>query len=482
LKPVHFATCVWGHWHLDMLIRIVWPCLLAEGNLPAFMRQGTATYRICTTRSDQSKLRQAPGFQPISRLLPIEFIDTPTERPEPQFHMDRFMAAMQEAHDDHAIFFNVWPDVVFANNTLDNAARAIKKGAAGCMLPSLRVVSETCVEDVLNAFSTSPDAAISIASGDLVRLGVRHMHPLSITGVANALHGRPETGLMFRVRGEGLISRTCGSNWLFMDPERLNITADGAILTSDPNPARMVHIVADSDDLFFLSLAPLYKELETFRPRHSNDVLDIARLTMLPHVKISPFIEPLDRISMRLHYGAMNEAAWRPVLQQSEAALRRVRMMRALMQIWELLREHGCRQASRLISLALFTIPLPTSFLIEQPVTIFAPSDDAIAALPPGEFSRLVDRKFRRELLTAILGHVGADGPVAAGEGGTQYRSAAGGAIHLQTAGSEVVLDKRARIMKDLRSGPHRVCIIDQVLGLAGRAERVRRPRRACHA
>ena len=53
MKPVHFSTCVWGPWHLDMLTRIVWPCLLADGNLPAFMREFAATYRICTTRRDQ---------------------------------------------------------------------------------------------------------------------------------------------------------------------------------------------------------------------------------------------------------------------------------------------------------------------------------------------------------------------------------------------------------------------------------------------
>lgn len=79
LKPVHFATCAWGPWHLEMLTRVVWPCLLASGNLPAFMRECRATYRICTTRRDQYTLRQAAAFPPISNMVPIEFIDTPTE-------------------------------------------------------------------------------------------------------------------------------------------------------------------------------------------------------------------------------------------------------------------------------------------------------------------------------------------------------------------------------------------------------------------
>ena len=62
--------------------------------------------------------------------MAIEFIDTPTENPEPQFHMDRFVAAMQEARESGAIYFNLWPDVVFAGQTLASAAQAMMLGHA----------------------------------------------------------------------------------------------------------------------------------------------------------------------------------------------------------------------------------------------------------------------------------------------------------------------------------------------------------------
>lgn len=322
MKPVHLSTCVWGPWHLDMLVRVMWPSILADGNLPALMRQCTATYRLCTTRDDQRKLGELAIFQSISSRVPIEFIDTPTESPDPQFHMDRFVVAMREAREAGAIFLNLWPDVIFADQTLGNAGRAICKGSAGCLLPSFRVISETCVADTLKTFAQSPDAAMTIAPGELVRLGVRHMHPLSITGVADALHSRPEMGLFFRVPGEGYVART-SHNWLYVDPGRFGITADGAITASEPHPEKLIHIVTDSDDMLFLSLAPLYKELDTFRPHHSNNAVDIARLTMLPHVRVSPFVDPVDRVCTRLHYGAMTEAAWRPVVTRSESTFRR---------------------------------------------------------------------------------------------------------------------------------------------------------------
>jgi hypothetical protein len=476
LKPVHLSTCVWGPWHLDMLTRVVWPCLLADGNLPVFTRQCSTTHRICTTRGDQSKLKQLPIFKLISRLVPVEFIDTPTENPEPQFHMDRFVAAVQEARDAGAIFFNLWPDVVFADRTLGNAALAIGKGMAGCLLPSFRVVSETCVADVLETFGKSPDSPISISPGELVRLGVRHMHPLSATGVANAVHGRPDTGLMFRVRDEGFVSRTSG-NWLFVDPQRLGITADGAITTSDPDPASLVHIVTDSDDLVFLSLAPLYKELETFRPHHANDALDIARLTMLPHVKVSPFIEPLDLVCTRLHYGSMTETKWQPVVEHSDAVFCRVRMTRAFMHLWELLKAHGCRQAARLISLAVFTLKLPPRLLIERPLTIFVPNDDAIQALPAGAFDRLIDRKGRRHLLSAMLDHVTME-HAAPDVGGTEYKSVNGMRIMVQSGATQRHAEGSAGVLKELRSGAHRVYVIDGVLNAGAATPHMRRLRR----
>jgi hypothetical protein len=473
LKPVHLSTCVWGPWHLDMLTRVVWPCLLSEGNLPALTRQCSTAHRICTTRRDQSKLKELQIFQLISQLVPIEFIDTPTENPEPQFHMDRFVVAMQEARDAGAIFFNLWPDVVFADCTLGNAALAMGKDVAGCLLPSFRVVSETCVADVFETFGKAPDAPISISAGELVRLGVRHMHPLSATGVANAIHGRPDTGLMFRIPGEGFVSRT-SPNWLFVDPQRFDITADGAITTNASDAASLVHIVTDSDDLVFLSLAPLYKELETFRPHHANDALDIARLTMLPHVRVSPFIEPLDQVCTRLHYGSMTEATWQPVVERSDAVFRSVRMKRTFIHLWELLKAHGCRQAARLITLVVFTLKLPPRLLTKRPLTIFVPNDDAIAALPPGAFDRLIDREGRRDLLSAMRDHVTIQDAVAH-SGWTEYRSANGTPIRIQFGTAQRGVEGSANVLTELRSGAHRICIIDRVLNAGASTPRARR-------
>jgi hypothetical protein len=463
VKPVHFATCAWGPWHIDMLTRITWPCILAERNLPTLMRECSGVYRVCTTQRDQRQLRELAVFRAIADLVPVEFVDTPTESPDIAFHMSRFFTALEDARREGAIFFNIWPDVIFSDCTLGNAARQLSKGRAGCILPTLRVISETCVAEALNKFSPSPGVATAIPAGEVVRLGMRHLHPLSATSFADAVHGRPEIGMSYRVPGEGMVLRSSFA-WLFVDPNRIVVPRQfPRPTTDDPDPGRLVHVVSDSDDMLFLSLAPLSKELEIFRPHHATDAMDVSRTTM--HPQPSPFFDIADRVCTRLHYGPMAEDVWRPVVRRSDAVFRRVRMLRALMQIWRLLKDHQCLQAARLISVALFTLKLSHNWLIDEPVTIFVPTDAAIRALRPGELERLLDRKSRRDLLRALLGHVvpGADAIPAVGE--ASHRAADGSDVCIDNRNDEIRINRAVKVLHELRSGPHRICIVDGVLG-----------------
>jgi hypothetical protein len=462
VKPVHFATCVWGPWHMDMLTRITWPCLIAERNLPRLMRECSGVYRICTTQRDKRKLQEMEIFRAIAGLVPVEFVDTPTESPEIAFHMKRFFTALQDARREGAIFFNVWPDVIFTDCTLGNAARLLGQGRAGCVLPTLRVVSETCATEVLDKFSSSHAAPMAIPAGEAVRLGIRHMHPLSMTSFADAIHGRPETGISYRVPGEGMVLRS-SFQWLFVDPNRIVIPPQFPRPTTDePDPGRLVHVASDSDEMFFLSLAPLSKELEIFRPHHAIEAIDVARTTT--HPRPTPFFDVVDGVCTRLHYGPMAEEAWRPVVRRSEAVFRRVRMLRALMCIWQLLKDHQCLQAARLISVALFTLKLPHNWLISDPVTIFVPTDAAIQALPQGNLERLLDRKSRRFLLRTLLSHVvpGTDSIPAIGK--ATHRAVDGSDIHIENRNDGIRVNGVMKVLDQLRSGPHRICVVDGVL------------------
>jgi hypothetical protein len=325
------------------------------------------------------------------------------------------------------------------------------------------VVSETCADEVIAKFSQSPEHPMAIPPGEVVRLAVRHMHPLSATAFRGAIHSRPDTCLLFRVPGEGLVARSAYT-WLFIDPQRIPITAAGEPITSDADPRSLVHIVSDSDDMLFLSLAPLDKELEVFLVNHANEPVDIARMTLHPSLQVSPFYDIFDTVCSRLHYGTMNEQLWQPVVRRSEIVFRRVRMMRTLMRIWKLLKGEGCRHAARLISLALFSLKLPDNWLIDAPMTIFVPNDQAIDALPPDDFRRLLDRRTRREVLRAMLAHAVMGSEPLFVEAGAEHKTMLGNGVWLRAVADELLVNETCKVLRDLRCGPHRVCIIDRVL------------------
>src|SRR5262245_18729245 len=100
--------------------------------------------------------------------------------------------------------------------------------------------------------------------------------------------------------------------------------------------------------MFFLSLAPLFKELEVFRPNHHSEPIDVARMTLHPWLAVSPFYDYLDRVCTRLHYGPMTEGTWAPAVSRSESAFRRVRMTRAFLRILSLLKSNGCQRVAEM--------------------------------------------------------------------------------------------------------------------------------------
>ena len=192
--------------------------------------------------------------------------------------------------------------------------------------------------------------------------------------------------------------------------------------------------------------------------------MDVARLTLHPWLAVSPFYDPFDSTCTRLHYGPMTEAVWEPVVRLSEAAFRRVRMMRRFMRIWSMAKAHGCERAARIMAAALFNLRLPGGWLLDQPVTIFVPNDAAMAAIPEQRFRQLLDRRCAGGILHTMLGHTVLGNDVLPVDGHAEHRSVAGTPIVVERGDGAWRVNGTAGIVADLRTGPHRVCIVDRVL------------------
>ena len=437
----------------------MWPSILAPGNLPELARRHRLTYRLCTTTADRARLEAMPSFAAIADLVRVEFVtDLLGDSPDTALHMRWYYDENRYALEHDAIYLCLWPDVAFTESSLGHAADAIDLGKAGAVLPTLRVVSETCAPDLLSR-PVSHGQALALSAGDVVRLAVRHLHPLSATTLAHAPHGKPGMSMIFRVPGEGLIALGA-TTWLFIDPALIRFTPDGDIVADADELDRLIHVASDSDDMFFLSLAPLWKDLDTFIPEHPNDVMDIARMTNHPMLAGSPSYEAYERFHAKLHYGPMTATLWSKAERRADRVFRSVVALRAYLAIWRIAREHGCLRAAQVMSLALHTTPIARRPPRGARYTVLLPCDRAFATAAGTEIDRQLRRRSRKGLVRAMLEHVvlGTDLPTG---GMRQLPTAAGTTLTVREANGRRTIGDDVAVLEDFVAGRHRICIVD---------------------
>src|SRR4051794_30874395 len=66
-------TVVWGDWHLDALLDVNLPTLLTPRNLPVLLAEHSAIWQIHTRARDVERIRSAPTFQALEKLVPVTF-------------------------------------------------------------------------------------------------------------------------------------------------------------------------------------------------------------------------------------------------------------------------------------------------------------------------------------------------------------------------------------------------------------------------
>lgn len=470
-RTVHLSTCAWGRWHVEMLGHIMWPTVLAAGNLPELARRYPLTYRLCTTAADRARIETMPSFAAIAELVPVEFVtDFLGDTPDIALHMQWYRDEHGYALEHDAIYMSLWPDVVFTANTLAHAADALDRGKAGAVLPTLRVASETCVPELVARPRSAHRHALELDSGDAVRLAVQHLHPLSAATLASSHHGAPGVSMIFHVPGEGLIARSAVT-WLFMDPRVIRFSPEGDVTTTDANPGSLIHIAADSDDMFFLSMAPLAKDLASFIPDHSNDAMDIARMTMHPALASSPFYPCFERVAAKLHYGSMTTARWSEAEQRSERVVQNVAALRSYLQVWRAAKEHGCARAAQVMSLVLHTTPLARQLPHNGAYTFLIPSDRAFDSAPPSWIERQLDRADRKSLARAALEHTVIGSSALPGSGEARLQTAAGTAHTVRGDRGRHQIDD-IPVLEEFVAHGHRICVVDGFLHRKGDTRR----------
>lgn len=102
----------------------------------------------------------------------------------------------------------------------------------------------------------------------------------------------------------------------------------------------------------------------------------------------------------------------------------------------------------------------------EGPFTVFAPTDDAFAALPAGTVERLLEPE-NRDQLTAILTYHVVPGLVMSGDIAGQQLSAEtvqGSSLNVNATGDSVMINNATVVMADVKASNGVIHVIDTVL------------------
>jgi hypothetical protein len=164
-----------------------------------------------------------------------------------------------------------------------------------------------------------------------------------------------------------------------------------------------VHLVTDSDEMLFLSLAPLRKDIQLYIQNHEIDSVDMA-LSSLHPLNDTPLNSHFASRSVRLHYGPMTRRLWRNTEVKAEIAGKKAVVAREAIQVWNALKAAGgCGVACKLLGAALHSSPMARRWPFDQPLEIIVPTDRAFRGRPP--FELLAEQNGSR-LYQFILEHV----------------------------------------------------------------------------
>ena len=162
----HMVTAAWGSWHVEQLLRVALPSLLAEDNLPAFAKAHPVRYVITTTRTDAERIRGSSVLQKIASLAEVElrYLDEDDIRDPIETHHRVWAEAVKRARKQRALLLLLPPDVVFSEGAFGNLARLVSAGKRVIYNMYLRAQSETFVPELLDRFG-SADGALRIGVG-----------------------------------------------------------------------------------------------------------------------------------------------------------------------------------------------------------------------------------------------------------------------------------------------------------------------------
>jgi len=370
------VSAVWGDWHLSIMLDANFPTLLAPGNLPSLAEKHDVEFLIFTTPEDKRRIESSAAYQRVRELITVN-LDTNLFQTHPGnspvIHHEAWLIAKDRAEKEGGLVWNMLPDVMFADGSLDHVGDLIASGKQAIMWFYPRAVAETFVPDARQHWA-GDDSVLAIPARQMLELNLQHLHPVMAAYMADSPYfpNHPEL-IVWPVPGEGLLVRMLINVYNVFDPNLFELTDQQ--LPADEHDPDDYEFITDSDRLFGVSLAPLGKDSIWYNRPRVADPVAIARWWLEFD---SPANVQVSSHRIRLHTKELAPALWSRQERESDIFFKKTISAREGLRIAYLAQEMGCRQAAAVIIFAVETGVFYRAFSRLGSALVFLPDDDVM--------------------------------------------------------------------------------------------------------
>jgi len=397
------ATVVWGERFTELFLRVTVRSLLGKGNIPELAAKYSTIYTIYTTEDSRASIEQSPLFQRLSDVVTVElvvFAPGEIDRKMSSSHWVAWRRAAALARENREIAFFIIPDMLYAAGTLARWAELFEQGFKAVWTSATQVVLETAIADIEARFSADILEPISISKEDVVRLAIRHLHPIIISMFRDSQRGSRHPEVVFcEVPGDGLAMRAIGSHPFCIDPSFFTM--------SDAfSPIDRFESIA-FDESRGVGLEPLLKAPDLYFHIAPVNADRLSNMGSWLDFNCTPSDMLESTHTYRFNVTASgNDAAFR----RADAALAfyacQVRITGGIYRAISAMRQAGCGLAAAFAATAHYRGRLRRHWKIRGPVTVLVPEDAGIESFGSGNLDHLLDRGNEKALLETVMRHI----------------------------------------------------------------------------
>ncbi|MDA8716481.1 hypothetical protein N9M78_00810 [Alphaproteobacteria bacterium] len=277
LPKVRLLTVVWGREYIKTFMKRCLLSLLADNNLPSFVKRVETEVVILTTANSKKFFLKNTGFQALEKLCQVRFIEI-DDLINPMYGFVLTLAyargvidAGEEQVNTHFVFLN--SDFILSNGSLDRLAELILCGETVVLAPSLRVS-----ESQFYARHSFPKNHQSISdhfdARKLVDSAFRTLHPTVLAKTVNSpgvYHTHPNQHY-WRVNPDVLLGVHYLIFMMVIKPSRIMKSAESFVdysFIQQLNPEAKPCALNDSDKFFMIETQDFHRELEFVKKNKS---------------------------------------------------------------------------------------------------------------------------------------------------------------------------------------------------------------------